>query len=596
MKIRFIQVSILSFLLTTASFAIDPIGKIEKVANKIIANTSFEFQLELSKPNTYFDFIEVVDFGRTYGENEPGVAFSYTEIHSEAAKDLEIQVSHNDGLIILMNGKEVYRKTGKRKVKLIKGERALEFESKFNISLKQGKNTLILKSNTDGDGKWIVYLQPSGSLIFDESSNEGKPKIGLGSNPLITDQVSKLSNWLVVGKFETNFENSLAKAYGPEKGLEPGTIYKENVTWELPRIEVLGNVQNGHPMWGSYYNYNYHTGGVAWAMMHLSEVTGNNKYDDFAKHYTDFHINTKPFIRYQVKELNAFRSVNNQLIETPLLDFTLAPSLPYIYRIVKGNDFENKTEYETWINQMTDYALNEQLRSGQGHYWRYTPVQYTTWADDMFMGLPYLMLAAELETDANKKAKIYDDVTNQYFAFNEQVWNKDKQLYQHAQYSGNKVKMPHWTRANGWAIWATTEILLRLPKHHPAYNKIKNHFQAHVNSIVEYQNEKGFWYNVIDEPESKDETSGTAILTLALARGVNNGWLKDNKYRKYAIKGWEALESVIEDDGTVHGICMGTMCSEDLNYYLNRPILDDDSHGILGLIFAAIEIDRLMDR
>ena len=103
----------------------------------------------------------------------------------------------------------------------------------------------------------------------------------------------------------------------------------------------------------------------------------------------------------------------------------------------------------------------------------------------------------------------------------------------------------------------------------------------------------GFWYNVIDKPESKDETSGTAILTLAIARGVNEGWL-DKKYKENALKAWAALESTIEEDGTVHGICMGTMCSEDFNYYYERPILDDDSHGILGLIFAAIEVDRLL--
>lgn len=38
-----------------------------------------------------------------------------------------------------------------------------------------------------------------------------------------------------------------------------------------------------------------------------------------------------------------------------------------------------------------------------------------------------------------------------------------------------------------------------------------------------------------------------------------------------ALKGWDAVASEIEDDGTVHKICIGTMCTEDVNYYMNRP-------------------------
>jgi rhamnogalacturonyl hydrolase YesR len=283
------------------------------------------------------------------------------------------------------------------------------------------------------------------------------------------------------------------------------------------------------------------------------------------------------------------------LFETPLLDFTLAPSMPYLYRLIQEEAFENRSVYEKWVEQINDYALKEQIRSPQGHFWRYTPKEYTTWTDDMFMGLPYLMHLAELTKDTELKQQLYDDASSQVFAFNAQTWNEQDQLYQHAQYSKEPVKMPYWTRANGWGIWATTEVLLRLPKEHKNYQAILKHFQKHVASLVKYQNEQGFWYNVIDEPQSNNETSGTAILTLGIARGINEGWL-DEKYRVNAVKGWEALESMIEEDGTVHGICMGTMCSQDLNYYLQRPILDDDSHGILGLIFAALEMDRLFKK
>ena len=56
-----------------------------------------------------------------------------------------------------------------------------------------------------------------------------------------------------------------------------------------------------------------------------------------------------------------------------------------------------------------------------------------------------------------------------------------------------------------------------------------------------------------------------------------------------ALKGWDAVSSEIEDDGTVHNICIGTMGTEDVNYYMNRPFFDNDTHGAFAVIFAGIE-------
>jgi rhamnogalacturonyl hydrolase YesR len=105
----------------------------------------------------------------------------------------------------------------------------------------------------------------------------------------------------------------------------------------------------------------------------------------------------------------------------------------------------------------------------------------------------------------------------------------------------------------------------------------------------------GFYHNVLNHPDSFEETSGTAIFTMAIARGINEGWIKDKKYRPYVLKGWKALDSVIGEDGTVSQICMGTMCTEDVQYYYKRPVVKDDSHGLLGLIFAGIEVQKLLN-
>lgn len=100
--------------------------------------------------------------------------------------------------------------------------------------------------------------------------------------------------------------------------------------------------------------------------------------------------------------------------------------------------------------------------------------------------------------------------------------------------------------------------------------------------------------NVLDKTESKDETSGTAIFTMAIARGVNNKWLTEREHKSSAIKGWNALKTVIEKDGSVHGTVVGTNVNMDVNFYYNRPVADNDTHGLFPLIFAGIEMSRML--
>jgi rhamnogalacturonyl hydrolase YesR len=250
-------------------------------------------------------------------------------------------------------------------------------------------------------------------------------------------------------------------------------------------------------------------------------------------------------------------------------------------------------EYEDFIKRMNEYAIKEQIRLPKYNiYTRTTPMKYTTWVDDMFMGIPYLIQASQYVTD--KKKEFIEDAVNQVTGFTEQVWDEEAKLYMHAKFfEDDQTRFPHWSRANGWGIWAVTELLSVLPKQHPAYKKIFNHYQTHVNSLVKLQSESGFWLNVLDHPDSPEEVSGTAIFTMAIARGIVNGWLPEKTYRPVIEKAWAAIKTKIEPNGSVHDICSGTMCSEDLDYYKNRPLYVDDTHGLFAILFAGIEMHKL---
>jgi rhamnogalacturonyl hydrolase YesR len=141
-----------------------------------------------------------------------------------------------------------------------------------------------------------------------------------------------------------------------------------------------------------------------------------------------------------------------------------------------------------------------------------------------------------------------------------------------------------------------SEVLMYLPKSHPKYKAVQNHYRMHINSLLRYQDSAGFWHNVIDCSDSPEEVSGTAIFTMAIARGITHGWIDAKKYRPAVLKGWNAIASEIEKDGTVHKICVGTMCSEDVNYYIHRPFYDNDTHGSFAVLFAGIEVQKMLNK
>ena len=579
----------------------NPLTIVRSIGDKLIRDTAFEYKLEVAPVNTSFtnetiDGLQFVDFGRTFGLGRPALAYAWTQLIAPCDMEMTIQIEHNDGCKIWLNGEQIYLSKGDRDIHLVFDERSLELSHECTFILRKGANTLLVKSETRGS-EWRFYLQPpslKGAIVSDAP----QPKIGLKDVKNIDAKVAGLTNWLVVGPFE-NSARDLDAIHSPEREFVFGTMYPGldgTVTWTIPKIEIHGAIIDKQP-WGSHYNWTYYNGGTAWAMQHLAEVTGESKYREYANAFCDYHLKGIPFVEYQVKRLNALESANHFIIETPLLDFTLAPSVPFVNRLRKEKQFENRDLYEKWVARMLDYARTGQIRlPGHGIYTRITPVEYTTWVDDMFMGIPFLVQASLYAPDEKSRKEFLDDAASQTLAFNTQVWDEEAELYMHARYSNNPVKLPHWSRCNGWAIVTMSEVLLHLPEDHPRRAAILEQFRRHARSLARHQTPEGFWLNVLDRKDSRPEVSGTAIFTFAIARGVINGWLDAGEFTSVALNGWKALETQIESDGTVHNICEGTMCSEDVNYYMNRPLYDNDTHGLFAVLFAGIEMDRLLKK
>ena len=94
-----------------------------------------------------------------------------------------------------------------------------------------------------------------------------------------------------------------------------------------------------------------------------------------------------------------------------------------------------------------------------------------------------------------------------------------------------------WGRGNGWVAAGMAELLSELPRNHPRRARIVEGYNKMMASLLKYQDADGMWHQLIDHPESYQESSSTAMFTFAMIAGVKKGWLKGDAYANAARKG-----------------------------------------------------------
>jgi unsaturated rhamnogalacturonyl hydrolase len=124
--------------------------------------------------------------------------------------------------------------------------------------------------------------------------------------------------------------------------------------------------------------------------------------------------------------------------------------------------------------------------------------------------------------------------------------------------------------------------------------------------VVRYQDETGTWWQIMDKPGAIGnyrESSGSAMFTYFLAKGVNKGYLPES-YRDLAIKSYQGLINefiTVHKDGKISmtnqclvaGLGFGRDGSYD--YYMTERIYANDAKGNGPFIFAGVEIYKLLN-
>jgi unsaturated rhamnogalacturonyl hydrolase len=200
-------------------------------------------------------------------------------------------------------------------------------------------------------------------------------------------------------------------------------------------------------------------------------------------------------------------------------------------------------------------------------------------SDSFFMSIPILGKAARLTGDGK-----YCDMAARHMDFMQKLDLRPDGLYRHSPTSEDTA----WGRGNAFPALGLAFTLSDCPKDHPEFNRILREFQKHIASLARFQDSDGLWHEVVDEPASYAEFTSTAMIGVAMLRGVRNGWLDAKTYQPRIDKAWRAILARVATNGELMDVCESTNKQKTLQDYLHREaILGRDTRGGgMALLFS----------
>jgi len=208
----------------------------------------------------------------------------------------------------------------------------------------------------------------------------------------------------------------------------------------------------------------------------------------------------------------------------------------------------------------------------QGYSW-----QTRIWIDDMFMITAVQAQAYQVTSDR----KYIDRTAKEMVMYLDRIQRPNGLFY-------HTPDVPYfWGRGNGWMAVGMTELLRILPNDNPDRTRIEEAYKLMMRSLLQYQSEDGMWRQLVDDPTSWKETSGTAMFAYAMIVGVKKGWLDKKIYGAAARQAWLSLLTYLNDDDNLRDVCEGTNAKNNYQYYLDRKRNTGDLHGQAPLLWCS---------
>lgn len=342
---------------------------------------------------------------------------------------------------------------------------------------------------------------------------------------------------------------------------------------------------------GEKSDWNYIDGCMIKAILEMYAITKDSRYFEFADAFIDHRVREDGTIDgYDVNELN----IDN---------INAGKTLFELY------DLTGKEKYRKAIDLIYS-QIGMMPRTEEGNFWHKNIYPNQVWLDGLYMCQPFYM---EYETRFNEK-KNCGDIYSQFANVKQCMSDSETGLYYHAYDSKREMfwcdkvtglSQNFWLRALGWYSMALLDTMDKADSSDVAeVSNMKEAFLGLVNAMLKYQDESGMWYQVVNlggMDKNYLETSGSAIFSYAILKGVRLGYLPES-YAQYGKKAFlgicDRYLHLEEGNMSLGGICLvaglggQNRRNGTFDYYMSEPIVKDDAKGVGPFLLAYTEMVR----
>lgn len=146
------------------------------------------------------------------------------------------------------------------------------------------------------------------------------------------------------------------------------------------------------------------------------------------------------------------------------------------------------------------------------------------------------------------------------------LFDPEKQLWAHYGIRGSYRGLA-WGRGQGWALYGLVGLLEHLPTTHPDYETMRSWLDLTAEGLRRTQDPvTGLWHNVMDEPGTRLETSGTAKCVRHLARAWRLGLCRAPFVPDLLARAWHGLKAHTFNNRSCTR-CYGTGPGPDVGFY-----------------------------
>ena len=254
-------------------------------------------------------------------------------------------------------------------------------------------------------------------------------------------------------------------------------------------------------------------------------------------------------------------------------------------------------------------------RNADGGFWHAAPLPGEMWIDGVFMGQMFLLRYGKSVGDRDW---CYDEAVRQITVFARHAQKNDSGLYYHAWAAKPEsatvwpkrtvlwadprtgLSSEVWSEGLGWYALVLSEALAVLPADHPRRAEVVDIFRRLAAGLKRTQDPaSGRWFQVVDKgdrPDNWTDTSGSAMFTYLLQKGIDLGVLNRTEYAPVVAKAYRGITSFarVNDEGLVdiYGACDGVCVQADYAAYINYPRRINAKEAVGAFLWATALVEK----